>query len=100
MGHTSERRIPATNPMFTVNCPFLLMNSFVPSRGSTHQKSSTSFFLMRCYLVLLGHDRDARYFLRNASQIILLAVMSAFVSRLPSALKSAIFFQSASLVPL
>ena len=40
------------------------------------------------------------YFLRNASQIILLAVVSAFVSGLPSALKSAIFFQSASLVPL
>ena len=77
------------------------MNSFVPSRGSTHQKC-VHFLRSSCDAILFSSDTIGMrgYFLRNASQIILLAVVSAFVSGLPSALKSAIFFQSASVVPL
>ena len=33
---------PLHSPMFTVNWPLRLMNSFVPSSGSTHQKYSQS----------------------------------------------------------
>ena len=34
-----------TNPIFTVNSPFLAINSFVPSSGSTKKKVSDDRFL-------------------------------------------------------
>ena len=66
-----------TNPIFTVNSPFLAINSFVPSSGSTKKKVSDDRFLTLFSSEIIGIFLNSFF---NFLQIILLDSVSAKVN--------------------